>query len=69
MLTLLTSCSRPEIIISGDTSCESFSRIHFNEAQRKAVADNWDLWEVVAFQVASHNITYDAKCINVLGSL
>jgi len=51
------------VIVEADTSCDRFAHISFNDAQRAAVAANWDLWESAAEQVAAHNIEYDKRCL------
>lgn len=63
LLLLSTSCaSKPQPIVSADTSCYSFKHISFDDAQRAAVTANYPLWKTAAEQVASHNTEYDKKC-------
>lgn len=63
LLTSLTSCGNPPPVVSGDLSCERFRHIHANDAQRSAIASDWDLWESFATQVAEHNVEYDKDCL------
>jgi len=63
LLMSLSGCARPPVIVEADTSCDRFAHISFNDAQRAAVAANWDLWESAAEQVAAHNVEYDKRCL------
>lgn len=62
-LIFLASCAKPPPVVSGDLSCERFRHISATEPQIAAMGNDWDLWESYAVQIASHNVEYDADCL------
>jgi hypothetical protein len=63
LLISASGCAKAPPIVSGDLSCEKFRHISASEDQLRVFDQHWDVMESYADQIVSHNITYDAHCL------
>ena len=49
-------------MVSADLSCDTFKRITADDRQRKAMGEDWTLWESLAVQIAQHNTAHEKRC-------
>lgn len=62
-LSLLTSCTPPPPVVSGDTYCERARHISADERQRGVIIKDESLWRSLVKQIADNNDTYAINCI------
>lgn len=63
LILLVSACAGNPPPPSGDTYCERARHISATDEQIKVFADNWAVMESYADAIITHNLVYDATCL------